>query len=275
MPKAATKRKSKGARSSDQKNRAHGALNKDMQLKLFEKLLYAEFATLPKEEHQKVYQVCMALRHVLSGSHIITQSMNMGHGIPMIVNKIKDALDCNRASVFILDEEKDQLYAEVERGLVIRIPKHAGIAGSSLKNDEVIVVVQSGTVTWISPFTAEFSPITGNQKSFPGGIRHPSNMVQSVSSDSSISSQLIAADGERIRMRCQLKANALGNEIAANIEHVLNEVRYSPESVLVACSQPERRYMSSSPNICISHSPSSPLERNERGAEVLVFLCRF
>ena len=134
------KSKSKGARSSDQKNRAHGALNKDMQLKLFEKLLYAEFATLPEEEHQKVYQVCMALRHVLSGSHIITQSMNMGHGIPMIVNKIKDALDCNRASVFILDEEKDQLYAEVERGLVIRIPKHAGIAGSSLKNDEVIVV---------------------------------------------------------------------------------------------------------------------------------------
>lgn len=117
-----------------------------------------------------------------------------------------------------------------------------GMSQSSDLGDQV-VVVQSGTVTWISPFTAEFSPITGNQKSFPGGIKHPSNMVQSASNDSS---QLIAADGERIRIRCHLKANALGNRIAANIEHVLNEVRYNPESAFVACSQPERSYMSSS-----------------------------
>lgn len=113
-----------------------------------------------------------------------------------------------------------------------------GISQSGDLGDQV-VVGRSGTVTWISPFTAEFSPITGNQKTFPCGIRHPFNMVQSASNDSSISSQLIAADGERIRMRCHLKANALGNTVAANIEHVLNEVRYCPETILVACSQPE------------------------------------
>ena len=100
------------------------------------------------------------------------------------------------------------------------------VNGISQPNDlgDQVVVVRSGTVTWISPFTAEFSPINGNQKSFPCGIKHPSNMVQSASSDSSISTPLVAADGERIRMRCHLKAKELGNKVAANIENVSNEV---------------------------------------------------
>jgi len=100
-----------------------------------------------------------------------------------------------------------------------------GVSQSSDLGDQV-VVVRSGTVTWISPFTAEFSPINGTQKSFPCGIKHASNMVQPASNDPSNSSALIAADGERIRMRCHLKAKELGNKVAANIEYVVNEVRY-------------------------------------------------
>ena len=136
-----SKKKRKGRRfSSDQKNRNHRALDKEMQLKLFEKILYAEFATLPDEEHKKVYKTCMSLRHILNATHIITRSMDVSVGAHSVIPKIIDALDCNRASIFMLDEEHDQLVAEVERGLFIRIPTDAGIAGTCFQNDEVIVV---------------------------------------------------------------------------------------------------------------------------------------
>jgi hypothetical protein len=131
-----------------------------------------------------------------------------------------------------------------------------GISQSSDLGDQV-VVIRSGTVTWISPFTAEFSPINGNQKSFPCGIRHPSNMVQSASNDPSISSPLIAADGERIRMRCHLKAKELGSKVAANIEHVLNEVSYIPKRFVwprcTACSQQNDNNRDIPLLTCISH----------------------
>mmetsp|Transcript_5725 Transcript_5725/g.9382 ORF Transcript_5725/g.9382 Transcript_5725/m.9382 type:complete len:1581 (+) Transcript_5725:68-4810(+) len=105
------------------------------------------------------------------------------------------------------------------------------VKGISQPNDlgDQVVVVRSGTVTWISPFTAEFSLINGNQKSFPCGIKHPSNMTQSSSNDSRISSPLIAAEGERIRMRFHLKAKELGNKVAASIENVLNEKETNEE----------------------------------------------
>ena len=106
-----------------------------------------------------------------------------------------------------------------------------GISQSSDLGDQV-GVVKSGTVSWVSPFTAEFSPINGTKKSFPCGIKHASNMVvQSALNDPSESSVMIAADGERIRMRCHLKAKELGNKVAANIEYVVNEVRYCVASM--------------------------------------------
>jgi hypothetical protein len=98
-----------------------------------------------------------------------------------------------------------------------------GISQPSDLGDQV-VVVRSGTVTWISPFTAEFSQVDRTQKSFPCGIKHASNMVQSASNDPGDSSALIAADGERIRIRCHLKAKEVGNNVAASIEYVANEV---------------------------------------------------
>ena len=101
------------------------------------------------------------------------------------------------------------------------------VKGSIQSNDlgDQAVVVRSGTINWISPFTAEFSAINGAQKCFPNGIIHTSNMVQPASDNPSSPPSLIAADGECIRMRCNLKAKELGGNVAANIKYITNEVR--------------------------------------------------
>ena len=78
----------------------------------------------------------MSLRHVLSGCHAITQSVQ-DLKLPQVIREVVKALDCDKASVFILDEEKEQLVAEVASGVIIRIPSDSGIA---ITNDEVIVV---------------------------------------------------------------------------------------------------------------------------------------
>ena len=113
--------------------------------------------------------------------------------------------------------------------------------GSSSESKEVgdeVMVMQSGSIEWSSPFTAEFAISNGPNKTFPCGVQHPSNMVPSQSSSveppaSSANSELIAAEGERVHMRCSLQANGLGSEsIAASVMRVATEVRRLSASML-------------------------------------------
>uniref|UniRef100_A0A7S2LZA6 Trafficking protein particle complex subunit 11 domain-containing protein n=1 Tax=Skeletonema marinoi TaxID=267567 RepID=A0A7S2LZA6_9STRA len=146
-----------------------------------------------------------------------------------------------------------------------------GISQSSDLGDQV-VVIRSGTVTWISPFTAEFSPINGNQKNFPCGIKHSSNMVQSASNDPSISSPLIAADGERIRMRCHLKAKELGSKVAANIEHILNENEPNEEQKYLYSSADSNLFFAQSEQgskLSLAYSITAKTSANVSGAMCL------
>lgn len=106
-----------------------------------------------------------------------------------------------------------------------------------------VMVMQSGSIEWMSPFSAEFSLTNGPKTPYPCGIQHASNNVVSQSpADPSLVSEteLIAANGERVQMRCSLEAKGLGSNIAASIIRVTNEnetiesqkVLYSSESGL-------------------------------------------
>lgn len=117
----------------------------------------------------------------------------------------------------------------------------AGKKGKN-KSDEAgdqVMVMQSGSIEWISPFTAEFSQTNGPQRSFPCGIQHASNMTSHSSAEppSTGGAELIAADGERVQMRCSLGAKGLGSSIAASILRVTNEVRPFHIHVLLCLSQ--------------------------------------
>ncbi|KAL9179298.1 hypothetical protein ACHAXT_008588 [Thalassiosira profunda] len=93
-------------------------------------------------------------------------------------------------------------------------------AGKEAAAGDEVMVVQSGSIEWISPFAAEFSLSNGLKRPFPCGIQHPSNTTTQATYDSS---NIVAADGEKVLMRCSLAAKELGSHAAARIVNVVNE----------------------------------------------------
>ncbi|KAL7518224.1 hypothetical protein ACHAWX_003072, partial [Stephanocyclus meneghinianus] len=101
----------------------------------------------------------------------------------------------------------------------------------SAQSGNQVMVVHRGSVNWIKPFSADFT-IVDDQKSFPGGVKHTSNMTNFVPSPSSRTdeeSDIISADGERVRMRFVLRTKGLGSTVAANVQSVVNEIENNPK----------------------------------------------
>lgn len=86
-----------------------------------------------------------------------------------------------------------------------------------------VMVIQRGNIKWMKPFCGDFVVIEGNQKAFPCGVQHESNS-SNASTTSRNKTEIISADGESIRMRFILKTNGLGGNVAAGVNHVMNEV---------------------------------------------------
>jgi len=124
----------------------------------------------------------------------------------------------NDASTCSTSYEAIIMYRQVRAG--------KGTNQSEEPGDQVLVM-QSGSIEWISPFTAEFSQTNGSKNPFPCGIQHPSNTTSqsSIEPPSVGGTELVAAYGEHVQMRCSLEAKGIGSNIAASILRVTNEVR--------------------------------------------------
>jgi hypothetical protein len=86
-----------------------------------------------------------------------------------------------------------------------------------------VMVIQRGNIKWMKPFCGDFVVIEGNQNTFPCGMQHESNSANA-STTSRSETEITSADGECIRMRFVLKTNGLGGNVAASVNHVMNEV---------------------------------------------------
>jgi hypothetical protein len=97
-----------------------------------------------------------------------------------------------------------------------------------------VVVVLSGSIDWVSPITGDFFPCIRPTKLFPCGIQHSSNMRLEASPEptSAVGTELIAADGDSIRMRCSLQATSIGCNVAAAILRVINKVSQNTSEYL-------------------------------------------
>lgn len=136
--------------------------------------------------------------------HPLDQSLSFG----------RDAYTCSTSYEVIFT------YRQVQFGKGTDRTDHPG--------DNVMVMI-SGLIEWIPPFAAEFYPCNGPMKPFPCGIQHSSNMRLQSSPEptSAMSTELIAADGDSIRMRCSLEANGIGSNVAATILRVTTKVSRS------------------------------------------------
>lgn len=58
-------------------------------------------------------------------------SMVLNDALETIINETCDCLDCDRASVYIYDQESDSLWTKVSKGnnLTVKVPINQGIVG--------------------------------------------------------------------------------------------------------------------------------------------------
>lgn len=78
----------------------------------------------------KVHQ----LKKLIKAAHSMAESMVLGESMERIVDETSECLECDRASVFLVDRMKEELWSKVAKGSdkTIRIPLNSGIVGMFL-----------------------------------------------------------------------------------------------------------------------------------------------
>lgn len=119
--------------------------------------------------------------------------------------------------------ESDAFTCSTSYEVVIMYKQVRAGKDSTNSNDscDKVMVMQSGSIEWITPFKAGFSQSKG-PKPFPCGIQHSSNMLLQPNPPSVMGNEIVIADGERVHMRCSLKANGLGSSVTASLLDVIN-----------------------------------------------------
>ena len=88
------------------------------------------------EQYRKQHQ---RLKLLFNITRNITRELAIDKLLFRIMDEVISVLDCDRCSVFILDEEKDELRARVAHGEEeIRFPSHLGIAGYVASTGEIL-----------------------------------------------------------------------------------------------------------------------------------------
>jgi len=78
----------------------------------------------------------------------------------------------------------------------------------------------SGSVLWCPPLNSHFNVVKGVQKTYPSGIRHPSNRFEENVSVMEGDDDAVAIDGEDMRMRCALQADEAKYGLAVEVQKV-------------------------------------------------------
>ncbi len=88
------------------------------------------------EQYRKEHERLKLLFHVTRN---ISKELVLDRLLMLIMDEVKNVLNCDRCTVFVLDNEKDELWARVAHGeKEIRFPSHLGIAGHVATTGEVL-----------------------------------------------------------------------------------------------------------------------------------------
>lgn len=95
------------------------------------------------EDHRSLYLLIYQLLKIIKAADSMTESsMILTDAIEKIVNQTCECLNCDRASVFLIDEEKEELWSKVAKGFdsTLRLPKNTGIVGKNIKNYQLKII---------------------------------------------------------------------------------------------------------------------------------------
>jgi putative methionine-R-sulfoxide reductase with GAF domain len=82
-------------------------------------------------DHKSLFSLILRLKRIIKAANTLTASLALNEALEKIVDESCAVLDCDRASVFMVDHIKEELWSKVAKGsdLTIRIPINKGIVG--------------------------------------------------------------------------------------------------------------------------------------------------
>ena len=87
---------------------------------------------------QRLSHLLIRLKTLLLSSYSISKNLSLSEALEKIVDATCETLDCDRASVFMVDELTGELWTKVAKGseLTIRIPMSKGIVGAVVSHSQ-------------------------------------------------------------------------------------------------------------------------------------------
>jgi hypothetical protein len=92
---------------------------------------YDSLKSIVNDHRSLFYLIHQLLKIIKAANSMSESSMVLTEAMEKIVDETCECLNCDRASVFLLDHEKDELWSKVAKGYgyTLRIPRNAGIVG--------------------------------------------------------------------------------------------------------------------------------------------------
>ncbi len=104
-------------------------------------------SALSQQDNKNLAEKAARLLHrfsvLIEVNKTVAQSMSLDHLLPRLIEVIKDVLQSDRATLFLHDNETDELFSRLVQGgnvSEIRIPQDAGIAGCVFTNGETLLI---------------------------------------------------------------------------------------------------------------------------------------
>jgi signal transduction protein with GAF and PtsI domain len=92
-----------------------------------------------KNDWGRLAYLMLRLEKLVSACHSISKNLGLSDALYKIVEEVCDSLECDRASVFMLDELNGQLWTKAAKGAeTIRIPMTQGIVGHVVQTGEIM-----------------------------------------------------------------------------------------------------------------------------------------
>ena len=95
-------------------------------------------------DHRSLFELVFRLKKIIRAANSMNASLVLIEAMEKIVDETCECLNCDRATVFIVDEEKEEVWSKVAKGAkTIRIPMSKGIVGFVATKGESVNILDA------------------------------------------------------------------------------------------------------------------------------------
>jgi len=94
-------------------------------------------------DHKSLFELVFRLKKIIKAANKMNASLVLNDTIEKIKEWTCICLECDRAHLFIVDHEKEELYSKMQKGVEIRMGLSEGIAGYVASKGETVNILDA------------------------------------------------------------------------------------------------------------------------------------